>query len=68
MTGQDLFSVLIVLIMIICIVLHIKRKITLFDDDYWYNVLITILFVLSLIGTIIIVGIWFSNNWSTQIL
>ena len=68
MTGQDLFSALTVLIMIICIVLHIKRKIELFSEDCWYNVLITILFVLSLIGTIIIVGIWFSNNWSTQIL
>ena len=68
MTGQDLFSGLTILIMIICIVLHIKRKIELFDDDYWYNVLATILFVLSLIGTVIIVGIWFSNNWSTQIL
>ena len=68
MTGQDLFSVLIVLIMIICIVLHIKRKIELFSEDCWQNVLITILFVLSLIVTLIVIGVWFSNNWSTQIL
>ncbi len=68
MTGQDLFSALTILIMIICIVLHIKNKIELFDDDYWYNILATILFILSLIGTVFIVGIWFSNNWSTQIL
>ncbi len=68
MTGQDLFSALTILIMIICIVLHIKNKIELFDDDYSYNRLATILFILSLIGTVIIVGIWFSNNWSTQIL
>ena len=68
MTGQDLFSGLTILTMIICIVLHIKRKIELFDDDCWYNILITILFVLSLICTVITVGIWFSDNWSTQIL
>ena len=68
MTGQDLFSALTVLIMIICIVLHIKRKIELFNEYNWYDVFTTILFVLSLIGTLIIVGIWFSNNWSTQIL
>lgn len=67
MTGQDLFSALTILIMIICIVLHVKRKIELFDD-YWYNVLTTILFVLSLIGTIIITCVFFINNWETQIL
>ena len=68
MTGQDLFSVLTILIMIICIVLHIKRKIELFNDDYFYNVLVTLLFVLSLIGTLIIIGSWFVNNWSNKIL
>ena len=68
MTGQDLFSGLTILILTICIVLNNKRKITLFDDDYWYNILVTLLFVLSLISTVIIVGVFFVNNWKTQIL
>ena len=68
MTGQDLFSGLTILILTICIVLNIKRKITLFNDDYLYNILVTLLFILSLIGTIIIVGVWFGNNWQTKIL
>ena len=68
MTGQDLFSALTVLIMIICIVLHIKRKIELFSDDCWQDVIATLLFVLSLISTVIIVYVFFVNNWKTQIL
>ena len=68
MTGQDLFSALTILILIICIVLNNKRKITLFDDDCWYNILVTLLFVLSLISTVIIVGAFFITNWKTQIL
>lgn len=68
MTGQDLFSVLTILIMIICIVLHIKRKITLFDESNWYNVLFSILFVFTLLGTLTIIGFWFSDNWSNKIL
>lgn len=68
MTGQDLFSALTILIMIICIVLHIKNKISLFNENYWYNVMVTILFVLSLIGSLVVIGFWFSNNWSTDIL
>ena len=68
MTGQDLFSALTILILIICIVLNNKRKITLFDDDCWYNILATLLFVLSLISTVIIVGAFFITNWKTQIL
>ena len=68
MTGQDLFSALTILILIICIVLNNKRKITLFDDDCLYNILATLLFVLSLISTVIIVGEFFITNWKTQIL
>ena len=68
MTGQDLFSALTILILTICIVLNNKRKITLFDDDCWYNILVTLLFVLSLISTVIIVGAFFITNWKTQIL
>ena len=68
MTGQDLFSALTILILIICIVLNNKRKITLFDDDCWYNILVTLLFVLSLISTVIIMGVFFITNWKTQIL
>ena len=68
MTGQDLFSALTILILTICIVLNNKRKITLFDDKYWYNILATLLFILSLISTIIIVCVFFVNNWKTQIL
>lgn len=68
MTGQDLFSALSILIMIICIVLHIKRKIKLFDDNYWYNIMSTILFVLSLIGTIVIFVAFFVNNWNNKVL
>ena len=68
MTGQDLFSALTILILTICIVLNNKRKITLFDDNCWYNILATLLFVLSLISTVIIVGAFFITNWKTQIL
>ena len=68
MTGQDLFSALTILILTICIVLNNKRKITLFNDDCWYNILVTLLFILSLIGTVIIVGVFFITNWKTQIL
>ena len=68
MTGQDLFSALTILILTICIVLNNKRKITLFDDKYWYNILATLLFILSLISTTIIVCVFFVNNWKTQIL
>ena len=68
MTGQDLFSALTILILTICIVLNNKRKITLFDDDCLYNILATLLFVLSLISTVIIVGAFFITNWKTQIL
>ena len=68
MTGQDLFSALTILILIICIILHIKRKITLFSEYTWYDVLSTTMFVFSLIGTLIIIGFWFTNNWSNKIL
>ena len=68
MTGKDLFSVLIILTMIICIVLQVKHKIKLFYDDYWYEVLATIIFVSSLIGTLFIIVFWFGNNWSNKIL
>ena len=68
MTGQDLFSALTILILTICIVLNNKRKITLFDDDCLYNILVTLLFVISLISTVIIVGAFFITNWKTQIL
>lgn len=68
MTGQDLFSALTILIMIICIVLHIKRKITLFSERTWYDVLFSILFVFTLLGTLTIIGFWFSDNWSNKIL
>lgn len=68
MTGQDLFSGLTIFILTICIVLLIKRKISLFDDDCWRDVIATILFVLSLIGTVTIVCVFFINNWKTQIL
>jgi hypothetical protein len=68
MTGQDLFSALTILILIICIVLHVKRKIELFDDYYWGNVFVTSLFMLSLITTLFMLGVWFSDNWSTKVL
>ena len=68
MTGQDLYSALTILILTICIVLNNKRKITLFNDKYWCNILATLLFILSLISTIIIVCVFFVNNWKTQIL
>jgi len=68
MTGQDLFSALTILIMIICIVLHIKRKITLFSESTWHDVLFSILFVFTLLGTLTIIGFWFSDNWSNKIL
>ena len=68
MTGQDLFSGLTIFILTICIVLHIKRKIELFSDDCWQDVIATILFIISLIGAVTIVCVFFINNWKTQIL
>ena len=68
MTGQDLFSALTILTMITCIVLQVKHKIELFDDNYWYDIIVTILFVLSLLSVIFMVIEFFIDNWKTQIL
>lgn len=69
MTGQDLFSLLTILIFIVISILAFKRKIDLFADaESSLEVFITIIYILSIAGVIIILGIWFEHNWKTKIL
>ena len=69
MTGQDLFSLLTIIIFIVISILAFKGKIDLFADaESGLEVLITVIYVLSILGVFAILGIWFENNWQTKIL
>ena len=68
MTGQNLFQIITLSITVIMIILHFKRKIKLFCDDTDKDFLISIIFLLALLGGFVITLIWFIENWKTQIL
>ena len=69
MTGQDLFSLLTIIIFIVISILAFKRKIDLFANaETALEISTTIIYVLSIIGVITILGIWFETNWQTKIL
>lgn len=70
MTGQELFQLLTIVIFISTIIItNISRfNINLFEADTIIDIIVTILFTVSLIGTIFITFIFFHDNWNNIII
>jgi amino acid permease len=69
MTGQILLTIIMILCFIIPLLLHYHNIVNLFKDYNleWYDIVCTVLFIISIIYLLVTLGIFIANYWNTPI-